>query len=112
MTSMIGKLVFVIAATGGLSLAAVSPQPVEAGVIHPSLRLAAESMDSDVVMQVRCDRRWSNLWSCNDNARAPDRRDVRVPDSYASHPCDHSYQTATDGSHCGNRAADSRRGGR
>ena len=112
MTSVIGKLVLVIATTGGLSLAALVPAAVEAGVIHPGLRLAAESGDSDVVMRVRCDRRWSNLWSCNDNARAQDHRDVRVPDSYGSHPCDHSYQTARDGSHCGNRAADRRRGGR
>jgi hypothetical protein len=115
MTSMLGKLALVIAAAGGLSLAVLSPAPVEAGVIHRSLGLAVASGDSDVV-QVRCDRRLSNLWSCNDDVRVRNRRDVRRDvqgrDSYAYHPCDHSYQTAMDGSRCGNRAADKKRGGR
>jgi hypothetical protein len=97
MTSVLGKLALVIAAAGGLSLAALSPTPVEAGVIHQSLALAAATGDSDVV-RVRCDRRLSNLWSCNDDVRP--------------HPCDHASQTAKDGSRCGNRAADKRRGGR
>jgi hypothetical protein len=111
MTSMPGKLAFVIAAAGTLSLAALTPAAVEAGVIHPNPTLAAETGSSDVV-GVRCDRRLSNLWSCNDNVRARDRRDARAPVGYAYHPCDHSYQTARNGSHCGNRAADRRPGGR
>jgi hypothetical protein len=111
MTSMLGKLALVIAAAGGLSLAVLSPAPVEAGVIHRSLGLAVATGDSDVV-QVRCDRRLSNLWSCNDDVRVRNRRDVQGRDSYAYHPCDHSSQTARDGSRCGNRAADKRRGGR
>ena len=105
MISILRKLALVTAAAGGLSLAALSPAPVEAGVILQSLGLAAATVDSDVV-RVRCDRRWSNLWSCNDEARGRDRHDVQV------HPCDHSYQTARDGSRCGNRAADKRAGGR
>ncbi len=114
MTLLLGKFALVIAAAGGLSIAALSPSPVEAGVMHPSLGLAAASGGSDVV-RVRCDRRLSNLWSCNDEVRVQGRRrDVRGLDSYASHPypCDHSYQTARDGSRCGNRAADKRPGGR
>jgi hypothetical protein len=108
---MLGKLALVIAAAGGLSLAALSPAPVEAGVVHRSLGLAAATGDSDVV-RVRCDRRLSNLWSCNDELRVRNRRDAQGLDSYAYHPCDHSYQTARDGSRCGNRAADKRPGGR
>ena len=68
MTLLLGKFALVIAAAGGLSIAALSPSPVEAGVMHPSLGLAAASGDSDVV-RVRCDRRLSNLWSCNDEVR-------------------------------------------
>jgi hypothetical protein len=97
MTSMPGKLALVIAAAGGLSLAALSPATVDAGVIHPSLAFAAATRDSDVA-RVRCVPRLSNLWSCNDDVR--------------SHPCDHANQTAKDGSRCGNRAADRRRGGK
>ncbi len=113
MTLLLGKFALVIAAAAGLSIA-LSLSPVEAGVMHPSLGLAAASGGSDVV-RVRCDRRLSNLWSCNDEVRVQGRRrDVRGLDSYASHPypCDHSYQTARDGSRCGNRAADKRPGGR
>jgi len=127
MTSMVGKLALVIAAAGGLSVATLSPATVEAGVIHGHLALAAPAGDSAVV-RVVCDRRLSNLWSCNDDVavldrrderlrerrdvRIPDRRDARSRDRYASHPCDHSYETARDGSRCGNRAADKRPGGR
>ena len=92
---MLGKLAFVIAAGGGLSLAALSPAPVEAGAIHLSLGPAAATGDSDVV-QVRvrrCVRSLWNLWSCN-----------------TPHPCNYSWQTAKDGSRCGNRAADKRKG--
>jgi hypothetical protein len=96
MASMPGKLALVIAAAGGLGLAALSPTSVEARVIRPSLGLAAATGDSDVV-RIRCVRSISNLWSCNDDVR--------------SHPCDHANQTARDGSRCGNRAADRRRGG-
>jgi hypothetical protein len=96
MASMPGKLALVIAAAGGLSLVALSPTPVAAGPIHPSLGFAAATGDSDAV-RVRCVRRLSNLWSCNDDVR--------------SHPCDHANQTAKDGTRCGNRAADRRRGG-
>jgi hypothetical protein len=110
MPSILGKLALVVAAAGGLSLALL-PAPVEAGVIHGSLGLAAAIGDSNAV-RVRCDRRWSNLWSCNDDLRVLDRRDARVRDSYAYHPCDHSSQTARNGSHCGNRAADRKPGGR
>jgi hypothetical protein len=115
MTSLPGKLALAIIAAGGLSLAALSPAPVEAGVIHWSQGLAATTMDSDAV-RVRCDRRASNLWSCNDEVRVRDRRDyrndVRGRDSYAYHPCDHANQIARDGSRCGKRAADMRPGGR
>lgn len=127
MTSRVGKLTLVIAAAGGLSIAALSPSSVEAGVIHGRLALAALAGDSDIV-RVVCDRRLSNLWSCNDDVAVLDRRDVRVQDRrdvriqdhrdvrgrdrYAYHPCDHSYETARDGSRCGNRAADKRPGGR
>src|ERR1700730_17580477 len=145
MTSRVGKLTFVIAAAGGLSIAALSPASVEAGVIHGYPMLAAPTGASDIV-RVVCDRRLSNLWSCNDDvavlnrrdvqtrgryASQPcertlsnlwscnydpavlNRRDVRVQDrrvaqgrdSYTRHPCDHSYEFARDGSHCGNRAA-------
>jgi hypothetical protein len=127
MTSMAGKLALVIAAAGGLSVAALSPASVEAGVIHARPALAAPTGNSDVV-RVVCDRRLSNLWSCNDDVavldrrderlrerrdvRIPDRRDMRGRDRYAYHPCDHSYETARDGSRCGNRAADKKPGGR
>ena len=111
MTLLLGKFALVIAAAGGLSIAALSPSPVEAGVMHHSLGLAAASGGSDVV-RVRCDRRLSNLWSCNDEMRVGGRRDVRGRDSYAYQPCDHASQTARDGSRCGNRAADRKSGGR
>jgi hypothetical protein len=127
MTSMAAKLALVIAAAGGLSVAALSPASVEAGVIRGHPALAAPAGNSDVV-RVVCDRRLSNLWSCNDDVavldrrderlrerrdvRIPDRRDARSRDRYAYHPCDHSYETARDGSRCGNRAADRKPGGR
>jgi|SRR6185295_4171841 len=107
MTSLIGKLALALAVVGGLSVAALSPVSVEAGVIHRSAALAATTEDS-TVMRVRCDRNVWNLWSCNDDVRVQDRRRVQN----RAHPCDHSYQTARDGSHCGNRAADRRSGGR
>ena len=110
MTLLLGRFGFAIAAVG-LSIAALSPSPAEAGVMHHSLNLAAASGDSDVV-RVRCDRRLSNLWSCNDEVRVRGHRDARGRDSYAYQPCDHSSQTAGDGSRCGNRAADKRAGGR
>jgi hypothetical protein len=110
MTLLLGRFGFAIAAVG-LSIAALSPSPAEAGVMHHSLNLAAASGDSDVV-RVRCDRRLSNLWSCNDEVRVRDHRNARGRDTYAYHPCDHSSQTARDGSRCGNRAADKRAGGR
>jgi hypothetical protein len=116
---MAGKLSLVIAAAAGLSFMALSPASVEAGVIHQNLALAAPTENSDVV-RVVCERSLSNLWSCNDDLRVQDRRDVQVQDrrfaesrdSYTRHPCDHSYEIARDGSHCGNRAADRRPGGR
>jgi hypothetical protein len=111
MTSLFGKLAIVIAAAGGLSIAALSPTPAEAGAIRHSLGFAVAAGDSDVV-RVRCDRRLSNLWSCNDEVRVRGHRDMRGRDSYAYHPCDYSSQTARDGSRCGNRAADKRAGGR
>jgi hypothetical protein len=111
MTSRVGKLALVIAAAGGLSVAALSPASVEAGVIHGRPMLAAPTVDSNIV-QVVCDRRLSNLWSCNDDVAVLDRRDVRDRDRHAYHPCDHSYEHARDGSRCGNRAADRRIGGR
>ena len=119
MTSMAAKLALVIAAAGGLSVAALSPASVEAGVIRGHPALAAPAGNSDVV-RVVCDRRLSNLWSCNDDVavldrrdeRLRERRDVRGRDRYAYHPCDHSYEIARDGSRCGNRAADKRPGGR
>jgi hypothetical protein len=49
MTSMVGKLAFVIAAAGGLSFAALSPASVEAGVIQGRLMLAAPTVDSNIV---------------------------------------------------------------
>ena len=88
MTSMVGKLSLVIATAGGFSFMALSPTPIEAGVIHQNLALAAPTENSDVVL-------------VRDRRRTHDRR----------YPCDHSYQTARDGSRCGNRAADRRRGG-
>jgi hypothetical protein len=111
MTSMAGKLSLVIAAAGGLGLMALSPTPLEAGVIHQNLTLAAPTGNTDV-MRVRCERSLSNLWSCNDDVRVQGRRDVQARDRYAYQPCDHSYETARDGSRCGNRAADRRAGGR
>jgi hypothetical protein len=59
-----------------------------------------------------CVRSLSNLWSCNDEVLIPSRRNTRARDSYAYHPCDHANQIARDGTHCGNRAADRRPGGR
>jgi hypothetical protein len=109
MTSLVGKLALALAAVGGLSVAVLSPVSVEAGVIHRSAALAATTEDSNV-MRVRCDRNLSNLWSCNDDVRVQDRRNMRVQNR--PHRCDHSYQTARDGSRCGNRAADKRPGGR
>jgi hypothetical protein len=82
MTSRVGKLALVIAAAGGLSVAALSPASVEAGVIHGRPMLAAPTMDSNIV-QVVCDRRLSNLWSCNDDPVVRDRR-VQSPNRYAS----------------------------
>jgi hypothetical protein len=119
MTSRVGKLTLVIAAAGGLSVSALSPASVEAGVIHGHPMLAALTGASDIA-RVVCDRRLSNLWSCNDDPVIRDRSDVRVQDrrvaqgrdSYTRHPCDHSYEFARDGSRCGNRAADKRPGGR
>ena len=111
MTSMLGKLALVITAVGALGIAPLSPARVEAGVIHPNLERAAATGDPDVV-RVRCDRRLSNLWSCNDEVRVGGRRDVRGRDSYAYQPCGHASQTARDGSRCGNRAADRKSGGR
>ena len=58
MTLSLGKFALVIATAGGLSVAALWPSPVEAGVMHPSLGLAAASGGSDIV-RVRCDRRLS-----------------------------------------------------
>ena len=117
MTSRVGKLTLVIAAAGGLSVAALAPASVEAGVIGRPM-LAAPAGASDIV-RVVCDRRLSNLWSCNDDPVIRDRRGERVqdrrvqsPNRYAAHPCDHSYEFARDGSRCGNRAADKRPGGR
>jgi hypothetical protein len=111
MTRLSGKLAFVVVAAGGLSLAALSPTPVEAGAIHWSQGLAAAPGDSDA-LRVRCVRSASNLWSCNDDVRVRSRRDVRGRDSYAYQPCNHANQTARDGSRCGNRAADRQSGGR
>ena len=111
MTSLLGKLTFVVAAAGGLSLAALSPAPVEAGAIHWSQGLAAEPGDLDA-LRVRCVRSASNLWSCNDDVRVRSRPDVQGRDSYAYHPCDRANETARDGSRCGNRAADRKSGGR
>lgn len=37
---------------------------------------------------------------------------VVLPSVAAAGPCDHSYQSAKDGSNCGERAADQRQGGR
>jgi hypothetical protein len=111
MASLLGKLAFVVAAAGGLSLAALSPAPVEAGAIHWSQGLAAAPGDLDA-LRVRCVRSASNLWSCNDDVRVRSRPDVRGRDSYAYHPCDRANETARDGSRCGNRAADRKSGGR
>jgi hypothetical protein len=87
MTSMVGKLSLVIAAAGGLSFMALSPTTVEAGVIHPSLGLAAAPGDSNLT-RVRCERSLSNLWSCNDDVRVQGRRDVQARDRYAYQPCE------------------------
>ena len=59
MTLLLGRFGFAIAAVG-LSVAALSPSPAEAGVMHHSLNLAAASGGSDVV-RVRCDRRSKSL---------------------------------------------------
>jgi hypothetical protein len=37
---------------------------------------------------------------------------IALPVEAVAQNCDHSYQTARDGSSCGGRAADQRRGGR
>jgi hypothetical protein len=111
MILLLGKLAFVVAAAGGLSLAALSPAPVEAGAIHWSQGLAAAPGDLDA-LRVRCVRSASNLWSCSDDVRVRSRPDVRGRDSYAYHPCDRANETARDGSRCGDRAADRRSGGR
>ena len=87
MTSRVGKLALVIAAAGGLSVAALSPASVEAGVIHGRPMLAAPTVDSNIV-QVVCDRRLSNLWSCNDDVAVLNRRDVQTRGRYASQPCE------------------------
>jgi hypothetical protein len=114
MTSMAGKLSLVIAAAGALSVIALAPTPIEAGVIHQNPALAAPIENSDVV-RIVCERSLSNLWSCNDEVGVS-RRDERVPDRRVAqntpHPCDHSYEIARNGSRCGNRAADKRPGGR
>ena len=139
MTTMFGKLALVVAAAAGISLAALSPAPVAASAIHWSQGLAAAAGDADT-LRVRCVRRASNLWSCNDKVRTssrrrtraregcvrsfsnlwscndevliPSQRNTQARDSYAYHPCDHANQTASDGTRCGNRAADRRPGGR
>jgi hypothetical protein len=118
MTSMAAKRSLVIAAAGALSVIALAPTPIEAGVIHQNPALAAPVENSDVV-RIVCERSLSNLWSCNDDVgvsrrdeRVPDRRVAQSRDSYTPHPCDHSYEIARNGSHCGNRAADKRPGGR
>jgi hypothetical protein len=85
MTRMAGKLSLVIAAAGGLSFMALSPTPIEAGVIH--LALAAPTENSDVV-RVVCERSLSNLWSCNDDVRIQGRHDVQARDRYAYQPCE------------------------
>ena len=69
MTSMLGKLALVITAVGALGIAALSPARVEAGVIRPNLERAAATGDPSDVVRVRCDRRLSNLWSCNDEVQ-------------------------------------------
>ena len=111
MTSMAGKLSLVMAAAAGLSFMALSPTAVEAGVIHQNLTLADSAANTDVV-RVRCERSLSNLWSCNDDVRVQGRREVQTRDRYAYHPCDPPYETARDGSRCGNRAAGRKPGGR
>lgn len=118
MTSTMGKFALLFAVAGGLSIAALSPVSVEGGVIHANPTLAAANSGSDIV-RVVCERSFSNLWSCNDDLGVRDRPNMRVqdrrvqsPNRYAAHPCDHSYETARDGSRCGNRAADKRSGGR
>ena len=94
-----------IAIAASLGLLWLAPQSAGAGTIR--LDPAANFPHAENFQRVVCDRQWSNLWSCNDDVRAPSRsREVRP------HRCDHSYQTARDGSHCGNRAADKRSGGR
>jgi hypothetical protein len=71
-----------------------------------------EAQTRDRYANQPCERNLSNLWSCNDDGRVQVRREVQTRDRYAYHPCDHSYETARDGSRCGNRAADRRPGGR
>jgi len=87
MTSRVGKLALIIAAAGGLSVVALSPASVEAGVIHGHPMLAAPTGASDIV-RVVCDRRLSNLWSCNDDVQIQGRRDVQTRGRYASQPCE------------------------
>ena len=95
-----------IAIAASLGLLWLAPQPAGAGTIHPG-HTAANFHHAGNLQRIVCDRQWSNLWSCNDDVRAPSRRGEVRP-----HRCDHSYQTARDGSRCGNRAADKRSGGR
>lgn len=108
MNLALGRLACVIVVGAGLGVATLASPAAEAGVIHPS---AGFGPLISTATGVRCDRSFSNLWSCNDEVRPSGQRMTqrRQTDSY--HPCDHSYQTARDGSHCGNRAADKRRGG-
>jgi len=114
MTALAGKLI-VIALAAGFSVAALAPASAEAGVIQ-GRPLLAPPAGADAV-RVRCERSLSNLWSCNDDLTVRDRY-VRAPvrrngeRRYAYHPCDHSSETARDGSRCGNRAADRKPGGR
>ena len=140
MTSMFGKLAFVFAATAGLCLAAATPTPIAAAAIHWSQGMTAATGNSDALRTSMCSPRVEIfgvammkcvllpgvtrgparaafaargiLWSCNDVVGIPGRPSARARDSYAYHPCDHANQIARDGTHCGNRAADRRAGGR
>lgn len=94
-------------ALGSLGLIMLAPELAEAGVIYGSKPSSTAIQEKDL-KRVVCDRQLSNLWSCNDDVRTPAGRGGL----FAPHRCDHSYETARDGSRCGNRAADKRRGGR
>ena len=109
MTSLLGKLAFVVAAAGGLSLAALSPDQLK--LRHPLGPGAAAAHGDLDALRVRCVRGASNFWSCNDDVRVRSRPDVRGRDSYAYHPCDRANDTARAGSRCGNRSADRESGG-